>query len=126
MDPLNPKVIRATAGSLFHIPVISLSVGELFSWSAQAGVRITAADIHGTDEHPPVALPAMLHDETARSSSRIVLFGNEARGLPQDILHRVAGSVIVPLYGKAESLNLAGSAAVILLGLAMSSHMGRM
>lgn len=126
VDVLNPKVIRATAGSLFHIPVISLTTQELFSWSGRAGVRITAADIHGTEDHPPVPLPTVLRDETTRSGSQMMLFGNEARGLPQEILSRVSGSVIVPLYGKAESLNLAGSAAVILMGLAMSSHMGRM
>lgn len=61
---------------------------------------------------------------TTRSPAppRAVLFGNEARGLPADILERAAQVVSIPLYGRAESLNLGTSAAVMLMSMAMSSH----
>ena len=55
-----------------------------------------------------------------------MLFGKEARGLSQDVLERVVRIVSIPIYGKAESLNLGTSAAVMLLSLAMSSHVERM
>ena len=55
-----------------------------------------------------------------------MLFGNEARGLTQDVLERVDRIVSIPIYGKAESLNLGTSAAVMLLSLAMSSRIERM
>ena len=55
-----------------------------------------------------------------------MLFGNEARGLEPDILTRCGRSVSIPLYGKAESLNLGTSAAVMLMSLSMSGHVERM
>ena len=125
VDPLNPKVIRSTAGSLFHIPVIRLSVDETLSWARQTNMTITAADIHGTESNPPVDLPDMLAESKTLQRRRMVLFGNEARGLPTALIQQVGGSVRIPMYGKAESLNLAGSAAVALMGLAMSSHVVR-
>ena len=61
-----------------------------------------------------------------RDSSLAVLFGNEARGLNEKILNKVDEISIIPIYGKAESMNLATSAAVMLMGLAMSSHERKM
>jgi len=58
--------------------------------------------------------------------SQAVLFGNEARGLEPEILERCGRIVSIPLYGKAESLNLGTSAAVMLMSLAMSGHIERM
>jgi TrmH family RNA methyltransferase len=55
-----------------------------------------------------------------------VLFGNEARGLPAHLVEQADRVVAIPIYGKAESLNLATSAAVMLMSLAMSSHIGKM
>ena len=58
--------------------------------------------------------------------SNAILFGNEARGLPEEILNKVDEISVIPIYGKAESMNLATSAAVMLMGLAMSSHERKM
>ena len=55
-----------------------------------------------------------------------MIFGNEARGLTREVLDRTDRIVSIPIYGKAESLNLGTSAAVMLLSLAMSSHVERM
>ena len=57
---------------------------------------------------------------------KAVLVGNEARGLEPDILTRCGRIVSIPLYGKAESLNLGTSAAVMLMSLSMSGHVERM
>ena len=118
----NTKLVRSTAGSLFHLPVVQLSVQDWFSCVKKANIRVIAADIYGTDQLKPVPFPKILANTELAGSSLAILFGNEARGLPQEILQQVDNISIIPIYGKAESMNLATSAAVMLMGLAMSSH----
>ena len=122
VDIFNPKVIRSTAGSLFHLPVVSMGTDEYFDWCAERGLAVYAADVYGTDARPPEPLTDVLAVPQSLAQAKTVLFGNEARGLTQDVLERVDRIV----YGKAESLNLGTSAAVMLLSLAMSSHVERM
>lgn len=123
VDVFNPKVIRSTAGSLFHLPVLSMGTDDFLSWMRSRGTEIIAADVYGTDGHRPEDLKAVLaarSTSTETHGSQCVLFGNEARGLPADILERSDRIVSIPIYGKAESLNLATSAAVMLMSLAMT------
>lgn len=122
----NPKLVRSTAGSLFHLPVITMSESEWFDWASSAGVKIIAADIYGTKNRKPKDFPLVIKDSELMKSSLAVLFGNEARGLNEEILNKVDEISIIPIYGKAESMNLATSAAVMLMGLAMSSHERKM
>lgn len=105
VDPYNGKCVRAGAGSLFHLPV---ATGVDVRYAAEhlrgAGLRLLAAD--GSGE-------ATLDDvDLARPTAWI--FGNEAWGLPDDILDLADEVVRVPIYGRAESLNLATAAAVCL------------
>jgi len=106
VDPYNPKVVRATTGSLFHVPV---AVGaELESTAARAraaGLQVVAADVGGEDF---LANRALLSQPTAW------LFGNEARGLDETALAHADVSLRLPIYGRAESLNLATAASVCL------------
>lgn len=136
VDPLNPKVLRSTAGSAFHIPIFTMGVERLLDWSRECGRRILAADVHGIPGREPQSLPEVLMDpekalqsggdrSRGDGSGPLVLFGNEARGLPDTLLQQVDSIVSIPIYGRAESLNLATSAAVILYGLAMSSRIER-
>ena len=126
VDVLNPKVIRSTAGSLFHLPVLAMSTDEFFTWTGDHNMGVWAADVYGTEECKPESLPAVLADKAAVEAPKAVLFGNEARGLEPDILTRCGRIVSIPLYGKAESLNLGTSAAVMLMSLSMSGHVERM
>ncbi|MCI1901891.1 MAG: RNA methyltransferase [Bifidobacteriaceae bacterium] len=139
VDPLNPKVIRATAGSLFHLPLVRMNETEFFDWARSQEVAVWAADIHGTAGKPPIDLASSVFSGPSASESAgpergglsvqrptAVLFGNEARGLPSEMVAQADLTVKIPLYGKAESLNLAMSSAVLLYTLAMSSHVGRM
>ena len=119
-------MIRSTAGSLFHLPVVSMGTDEYFDWCAERGLAVYAADVYGTDARPPEPLTDVLAVPQSLAQAKAVLFGNEARGLTQDVLERVDRIVSIPIYGKAESLNLGTSAAVMLLSLAMSSHVERM
>ena len=116
VDIFNPKVIRSTAGSLFHLPVLTMGTEAFFAWCDERNLAIYAADVYGTDSRPPEPLPG----------AKTMIFGNEARGLTREVLDRTDRIVSIPIYGKAESLNLGTSAAVMLLSLAMSSHVERM
>jgi RNA methyltransferase, TrmH family len=108
VDPFNPKAVRASTGSIFHLPVVTGITAEAATTGLrEAGLRILAADISGTDLLQVRAAGA-LAEPTAW------LFGNEARGLSAERLALADRAVIVPIYGAAESLNLATAAAVCL------------
>ena len=123
--------------------MLHLTEDEFFDWAAQRSTAVWAADIHGIPGSPPVdvadlafgagsaetgsvaagrraLLAPLVCGET--NASLAVLFGNEARGLPTGMVERADGSVIIPLYGRAESLNLASSAAILLYTLSMLLH----
>ncbi len=133
VHPLNPKVIRSTAGSLFHIPVVRAGTDEFFDWIRENGITVWAADIHGTPEQAPYDLSTLVFGSNSEDSGQVsgrrgplaLLFGNEARGLPTEIVSRADASVMIPIYGKAESLNLAMSGAVLMYTLAMADHSRR-
>lgn len=106
VDPFNPKVVRATTGSLFHLPVaVGVDLADATGRARSAGLRIVAADVGGEDF---VDHRATLAEPTAW------VFGNEARGLDEDALQLVDLSLRLPIYGRAESLNLATAASVCL------------
>lgn len=120
VDIYNPKVIRSTAGSLFHLPVRTMDTGKFLDWASKRGLRVWAADVYGYGDRQPESLPELLTDAQAVAEPKAVLFGNEARGLPQALLAETGRIVSIPLYGQAESLNLGTSAAVMLMSLAMA------
>lgn len=128
VDRLNPKVIRSTAGSLFHIPVLAMGTDEFFAFCHDRGAEVWAADVYGTADRKPESLPDALAARASEagkpSQPTVVLFGNEARGLEPGELEQADRIVSIPIYGKAESLNLGTSAAIMLMSLAMSSHAG--
>jgi TrmH family RNA methyltransferase len=122
VDAYNSKCVRATAGSLFHLPlVVDVPVAEAVGAMREAGLRILAADGRAgrsLDEAGPDGQDALPGGPTAW------LFGNEAWGLPADVLALADDVVAVPIYGKAESLNLAAAAAVCLYASAHASRAG--
>ncbi|MBM6699127.1 RNA methyltransferase [Bifidobacterium pullorum subsp. saeculare] len=122
VDPLNPKVVRATAGSLFHLPVLRMEADGFVDWAHGHGMTVVAADVHGADGNPPEPLPALLEDQALVRGGKAVLFGNEAHGLGPAMLAKADRVATIPIYGKAESLNLATSAAVMLMGMAAAAH----
>ncbi|MFT8593808.1 MAG: RNA methyltransferase [Bifidobacterium sp.] len=125
VDALNPKVIRSTAGSIFHIPIIAMSAEGFLQSMHDADIAVVAADVHGVEGRESESLPTLIAGSTDKKESRVILFGNEARGLPESMLLQSQRIVFIPMYGKAESLNLATSAAIMLHTLAMSSHVER-
>ena len=106
VDLYNPKVVRSTTGSLFHIPVVmDVELDAALAAVRGAGLQVLAADMHGTPV-PTVRASGGLDAPTAW------LFGNEARGLSSEHVALADASVAVPIYGDAESMNLATAASV--------------
>lgn len=113
VDPYNAKCVRASAGSLFHLPVVvGARFDEVLAGLRDAGLGVFAADGAGTR-----SLDAAL-DERLLEGPIAWVFGNEAWGLPRQILGTVDEVVRVPIHGRAESLNLATAAAVCLYATA--------
>ena len=117
VDPHNGKCVRASAGSLFHLPVaVHRDVSEVLTACRAAGLRVlgTAAsgrlDLTAVDAGPELAEPAAW------------LFGSEAHGLPATVLAAADDTVRVPIFGRAESLNLATAAAVCLYAAAAAAR----
>lgn len=107
VDPYNPKTVRATVGSLFHLPVVLERDPAAAVRRAQAaGLTVLAAD--GGGEVDLFAADELLARPTAW------LFGNEAWGLPEELAALADHRVRIPILGGAESLNLATAAAVCL------------
>jgi len=108
VDLYNPKVVRSTTGSLFHLPVaVGADLADVVGRAHTAGLQVLAADIKGED-----LLSARRDGELARPTAWV--FGNEAHGLDDELLGLVDRVVTVPIYGKAESMNLATAASVCL------------
>jgi TrmH family RNA methyltransferase len=108
VDLYNPKVVRSTTGSLFHVPVaIVADFPSLRERLRSADLQILAADIKGDD-----LLAARMEGVLAAPTAW--LFGNEARGLSDEYLALADRAVTVPIYGRAESMNLATAASVCL------------
>lgn len=107
VDPHNAKTVRATVGSLFHLPIALAPDASAAVAAAQgAGMRVLAADGAGEVD---------LFEADPLLAGRVAwLFGNEAWGLPDDLAARADHRVRIPIQGSAESLNLATAAAVCL------------
>lgn len=105
VDAYNPKVVRSTTGSIFHIPVVHGDLAEVATALRGAGLRLLAAELGGEEL---TAVPELLADPTAW------VFGNEAHGLDAAAVALADRAVRLPIYGHAESLNLATAASVCL------------
>ncbi len=103
VEPTNPKVVRATAGALFRIPVLK---GEAAALKAM-GFRVLVADARGEPVSGWRARPARL----------ALAVGNEPRGTPADVVALADGALGIPLDAGVESLNVAVAAGILLHAL---------
>ena len=108
VDPTNAKVVRASVGSIFHLPVVvGVELTQVVNTAHAAGFTILAADSSGED----------LNDlaESSQLESKVVwILGNEAWGLGQREKSLADKVVRIPMWGMAESLNLSTAAAICL------------
>ncbi len=100
----NPKAVRASAGSVFRIPLLSVSTDECFTRLRQAGIRLWTTA-------PSGAKPANLVQLSGPAS---LLIGNEGSGVPAELASRADGVITIPCPGPVESLNAAVAASVLL------------
>ncbi|WP_067502400.1 RNA methyltransferase [Actinoplanes sp. TFC3] len=113
VDPYNGKCVRSSAGSLFNVDVVrapSLSLKELNAFQVLATTGYGDTDL---DE---------LLDDGSLAAPTVWLFGSEAHGLDSSYLRAADKRVRVPIYGGAESLNLAAAAAVCLYASARAQR----
>ncbi|MDW0110409.1 TrmH family RNA methyltransferase [Sporosarcina aquimarina] len=103
-DPFNPKTVRSGQGSHFHIPIVK---GELSDWVDRAkdgGLQVIGTGLQQAQDHFTVEA----------TSSFALIVGNEGAGVSDEFLAKADTIVKIPMYGKAESLNVAVAAGILL------------
>jgi TrmH family RNA methyltransferase len=115
VDVYNPKVVRSTTGSLFHLPfAVDIEIEDAISALKAAGLQVFAANGGGQQ------IPDLPAETLAKPT--VWVFGNEAWGFEQSTLDLVDQEVAVPIYGAAESLNLATAASICLYASAFAQN----
>ena len=104
IDPYNHKVVRGSMGSIFHIPVVKVEdVKSFFNMMVDRYLVIGTSSHRGT-----------LYYEFQWKLPLALIFGSEARGLSRDVEEFCKDTIRIPIFGKAESLNVAVACGVIL------------
>ena len=117
VDPYNDKTVRASVGSLWHLPLaLHDDPAEVIRRAQSAGFVVLAADGAGETDLFEAEASGLLTGRIAW------LFGNEAWGLPDDLAALADHRVSIPIFGRAESLNLSTAAAVCLYASARNGQ----
>ena len=104
VDAYSPKTVRASAGSLFHVPVVAGGEPlEVLDRMGRWGMRRL-----GTDAHRGAA-----YDSVDLTAPTALVLGNEAHGLSDELAPKLDGTVSIPMVGRTESLNVGMAAAVL-------------
>ena len=118
VDVLSPKVVRASVGSLFHLPLATGQFSDVVAPLKRAGYTVV-----GTAASADISLDELLTQEPDLVRGPLaVVFGNEARGLAEDEIELCDRLLSIPMYGHAESLNVASAAAVVTSAVARLRH----
>jgi len=102
-DWANPNVVRASKGTVFSVPVASATTDEVFAWLEERGLALVAAAPDGD----------VLLTDADLSGPTAIAVGSEARGLPAAWLERADARLRIPMFGRADSLNVSASAAIL-------------
>lgn len=103
VDPFNPKTLRATAGSIFHVPVVVAALDETIEHFRMQGARVLATVLNGAQSFRRADL----------NHPTVVLIGNEASGLDEHAIAMCDGSITIPMAGRSESLNAGVAASLV-------------
>jgi TrmH family RNA methyltransferase len=101
-DPYAPKAVRASMGSLFHLPVIRTELSVYFKKLLDKRYDIAAAHLQGNIEF------------SLDFSHTCLVIGNESRGISKELISLSTACIRIPIYGKAESLNAAVAAGILI------------
>ncbi len=108
VDLYNPKVVRATMGSIFHLRISEgVDLGRLAARAREEGFLLAVADARGDTILPQAPSPGKL----------IVVFGNEAWGVSEEVVRAADLRLAIPRFGKAESLNVGVACGIVLAAL---------
>ena len=101
----NPKVVRSTMGSIFHLPIVTdVKLVEVISRLRKEGFLVYATTVDGGQRY----------DEAPLGARGLILLGNEARGLSADLTRLADNRISIPRIGKAESLNVGVASGILL------------
>jgi TrmH family RNA methyltransferase len=104
VSPWNPKAVRASAGSVFRIPLLAVSVEECFLHLWEAGVKVWTTASHAAEPAELVNLAGPI----------ALLIGNEGNGVPGELAARADGAITIPCPGPVDSLNASVAAGILL------------
>jgi len=108
-DPFSPKAVRASQGSIFHVPTVRAEIGEWVTELRHLGCRVVASVVRGGADYRGAAGEGL--------SGLALLLGGEARGLSPELAGMADAQVTIPLPGGAESLSLPVAAGILVFGL---------
>lgn len=114
VDIFHPKVIRSTMGSIFHVPVMIANVVHALDEAAGRGIQLWTAQ--------PQADVSLYEADLTQAVWFVI--GNEAHGISASVIEKVNHSLSIPMQGRAESLN-AAMAATVMLFETMRQRMNR-
>ncbi|WP_181707944.1 TrmH family RNA methyltransferase [Chthonobacter rhizosphaerae] len=106
-DPFSMEAVRATMGSLFHVPLVRTGRDAFLAWAKTSGARLVGTHLKATADYRSVASTA----------PTVLVMGNEQQGLSDALAEACAVRVKIPMWGKADSLNLAVATGVMLYEL---------
>jgi TrmH family RNA methyltransferase len=104
VSPWNQKAVRASAGSLFRLPLLTATVEDAFSHLRQAGLRIYTTAVEG----------AVAAHRADLAGPVAILIGNEGNGVPSEIAALADAALTIPCPGPVESLNASIAASILL------------
>ncbi|MGO2099853.1 TrmH family RNA methyltransferase [Vagococcus salmoninarum] len=108
VDSYNDKVLRSMQGSQFHLNIIEADLSQIIPTLRSQGVTV-----YGTELNPK----AVSYRELPRNSEIALMMGNEGQGVAPELLQLTDANVYIPITGKAESLNVAVAAGVLMFAL---------
>jgi TrmH family RNA methyltransferase len=103
VDPYNPKTLRATAGSIFHLDVCVAAIDATLTHFSALGAQTLATVVRG----------GVAHRDVNFSTATVVVIGNEAEGLSADVVAMCDRAISIPMAGRSESLNAGVAASLI-------------
>lgn len=112
VDLYNSKTIRSTMGSLFHLPVVEGDLAELLPAVQARGVRLASTSLQATHS---------CYSYDYRQATWLIV-GNEGQGVSQNVQSLVDDTIIIPMRGQAESLNVAMATTVLLYEAMRQRH----
>ncbi|WP_125761013.1 TrmH family RNA methyltransferase [Companilactobacillus hulinensis] len=107
-DFYQPKVQRSMQGSQFHLPIYRMDMQEALKIAKKSGLKVYGSEVNDR------ALP---YNKLEKTDDFALIMGNEAHGLNKNVLIQTDENIYIPILGKAESLNVAVAAGVLMYGL---------